>query len=160
MNEADMLALKKKYLEHAKAINDFNDTRFQEANTRSTIRNLRDELAHFGNGAFGLEISDHAYAQIHQRVGELMIEHPHIWDDVNKKASESIVLSVNFIAFIITLLAAAYDKGSVEEKEARKGGIEYHYSIEIPQWSNENGSLEFTAIVQNGVVKTGFFNWR
>jgi hypothetical protein len=41
----------------------------------------------------------------------------------------------------------------------KKDGLEYHYSIKITKWSSDEQSLIFTAVVEDYVIKTGYFNW-
>jgi hypothetical protein len=63
-------------------------------------------------------------------------------------------------SFIITLIADARSKGNFTEERSKNtnGGVEYRYVIEIKKWNDER-SLQMVCIVENGNVKTGYFNW-
>lgn len=112
------------------------------------------------DGGFGTEISAHAFKQISERLESLALENAEIYKDVMKQGSphDSLLMASNMKSFIITTLANARQKSEYATGDSRNGGKEYRFTVDIKKWSGDK-TLQFVAIVENNVVKTGFFNW-
>lgn len=150
-----------KYLDYAKLLDSLNSLERDLFNKKRALQAIKDELQSDGNdGSCGLDVSDHAFKQIAERLEALALEHSFIYRDVIKPDShqESLLLASNMKSFIITLIADAKLKGNVTEDNSKSGGVEYRYIIEMKRWSRDK-SLQFVAIVENNNIKTGFFNW-
>jgi len=113
------------------------------------------------DGGFGIEISAHAFRQISERLEALAFENVIIYNDVfGGGVADNLLLPTKLKSFIITLIADARSKSNYTEEKSKNtmNGIEYRYTIEIKKWSDER-SLQMVCIVENGNVKTGYFNW-
>lgn len=64
----------------------------------------------------------------------------------------------NMKAFVISMLATARKANDFERSKSKTGGVEFRYRVIIKKWSADK-DLEFTGIVENNNIKTGFFNW-
>lgn len=150
-----------KYLDYAKALNLLNEIEQELYNKKRILQTIKDELCINGNdGSCGIDITDHAFKQIAERLEVLAREYSFTYRDIVKPDNhqESLLLASNMKSFIITMLANAKSKNEVVENDSKSGGKEFRYTIEIKKWSHDK-SLQFVAIVENNKVKTGFFNW-
>ena len=57
------------------------------------------------------------------------------------------------------MISKALNDGSYKAKKSRSGGTEYTYTVTVHKWSKEDSLLQFVAIVEKNVIKTGYFNW-
>lgn len=150
-----------KYLDYAKALDSLNSSERELYNKKRTLQTLKDELGAEGNdGSCGVDITDHAFKQIAERLEALAMEHSYVYRDVVKPDNhhESLLLASNMKSFVITMLANAKSKGEEIESGSKSGGKEYRFTIDIKKWSHDK-TLQFVAIVENNKIKTGFFNW-
>ena len=128
---------------------------------RRVLEDLRKNLsAPDCDGGFGVDISAHAFRQISERLESLALENAVIYKDVMKPDSpqDTLLMASNMKSFITTLLANARKKGEYTIDDSKNGGKEFRFTVNINKWSNEK-QLQFVGIVENNVVKTGFFNW-
>jgi len=79
----------------------------------------------------------------------------------SKDLNQSLSFPSNLKAFIITLVANAKKKGNYTKESSKNtpNGYEFRYNIEIKKWSEPKRTLQFTCIVENNNIKTGYFNW-
>jgi len=83
-------------------------------------------------------------------------------DFVNlNEPTKSLSIPSNLKSFIFTLVASAKKKGSYSKENSKntEDGFEFRYNIEIKKWSSTKSTLQFVCIVENGNIKTGYFNW-
>jgi len=116
------------------------------------------------DGSYGIEITSHAFKQIAERLEALALENSKIYKDAfnSEDPSRSYLLPSNLKAFVVTMIANARKKGNFSKEQSRgnSGNVEYHYTVIIKDWGGDNGKqLEFTGIVENNHIKTGYFNW-
>jgi len=116
-----------------------------------------------GDGSHAIEISAHAFKQISERLEILAIENDIIYQDFidTKNPLRSLSIPSNLKCFIFTLIANAKKRGGVIKEPSKNtpGGFEFRYTIEIKKWSTNSRTLQFTCIVENCNIKTGYFNW-
>jgi len=152
----------KKYLEFAEMLSELSSSELKIHNLRRIVEELKSELSGSGiDGGFGIEISAHAFRQISERLEVLAFENIVIYNDVfGNGVDNHLLLPSKLKSFIITLIADARSKGNFTEERSKNtnGGVEYRYVIEIKKWNDER-SLQMVCIVENGNVKTGYFNW-
>ncbi len=149
------------YIEYAEALSGVSSLEKDLHNKKRMLEEIKKNLsAPDCDGGFGTEVSAHAFRQIAERFEELALENAIIHTDVFKPDSpqESLLLASNLKSFIITLLASARIKGQFKKGEAANGGKEFRFTVDINSWSGDK-TLQFVGIVQNNVIKTGFFNW-
>lgn len=158
MAEQDQ-GIKQLYIDYAETLSGVGSLEKELHNKRRLMEDLKNNLSD-SDGGFGTEVSAHAFRQISERFEELALENSVIHDDVFKPNSpqESLLLASNLKSFIITLLANARQKGDYKKENAANGGTEFRFIVDIKKWSG-NKTLQFVGIVQNNVIKTGFFNW-
>lgn len=150
-----------KYLDYAKVLDSLNGVEREVFNKKRALQSIRGELNAGGNdGSCGVNITDHAFKQIAERLEEIAMEHDFIYSDVIKpdEPQNSLLLASNMKSFIITMLADAKSKGNFKEEDSKSGGKEYRFTIDIKKWSHDK-NLQFVAIVESNKIKTGFFNW-
>lgn len=156
------MSIEDRYVEYAEALSDLVSLETNIHNKRRLVSELKLELNSKDNdGSFGVEFTAHAFKQISERLEELALEYPVIYQDVFKESpSESILLPSNLKTFVITLLADARKKNNFRKEESKNTteGFEFRYIINMNKWSNEK-TLQFIAIVEGNFIKTGFFNW-
>jgi len=113
------------------------------------------------DGKFGLELSSHAQAQISERLEDLTSDNQIIYNDVFRPESQqdALIIPSNLKSFALSLLSKAIDEGTVEKKNSRSGGFEYHHNTTVKKWVSGKKVIQFTGIVENGIIKTGFFNY-
>jgi len=150
-----------KYLDYAKALNSLNEIEQELYDKKRALQTIKDDLdADDNDGSCGIDITDHAFKQIAERLEVLAREHAFIYRDIVKPDShqKSLLLASNMKSFIITMLANAKSKQGVIGNDSKSGGKEYRFIIDIKKWSRDK-TLQFVAIVENNKIKTGFFNW-
>lgn len=150
------------YVQYAKTLADAANLRSEISEKERLLGDLRDKLLSEEDGSIGIDMSAHASKQILERLEELASESSYIYEDVwkPKDISSSLMSPTNMRAFIIGIIARAKENGEVTEKNSKNSsGKEYHYTVEIKKWSTDNKKLTFTGIVENNVIKTGYFNW-
>ena len=113
------------------------------------------------HGECGITISAHASVQICKRLELLAMESSAIYRDVLDidNPTASLLWPTNAESFVISLLSKARLEGKFKSVDSKSGGVEYHYEIELNDWSTESKKLIFTGVVENNNVKTGYFNW-
>jgi hypothetical protein len=148
-------------LQYAEAMGSLIDLEMNISNQRRLLMEMKATLTSpEGDGGFALELTAHAFKQISERLESIAIENPAIYlDALNpNEPYKSLLLPSNLKSFIVSVLAKARkDKSYVKEK-SRQGGQEFRYTVRMEKWSSDR-DLEFVGIVENNVVKTGFFNW-
>ena len=156
-----MESLKDLAFDYAKALSSINDLEHEIARLSRNKSDIEDAVQSSGedtSGGIALFITDHGFTQIVERFEKAIRMDCDAYDKLyNKNVSESILTPSNFKAFIITILAQAYNDNNYGY-ESHKGG-QYRYNIEISSLSNENTTLEFISIVKDNKVITGYFNW-
>jgi len=111
------------------------------------------------DGGYAIKISTHAYNNISKRLEKITEESPAAYTEIVEcDPDKSLFKPSNLVVFVITMVCKARELGSYKTKKSRDGGIEYHYNINLSKWSTDQ-ELFFTCIVENHVVKTGFFNF-
>ncbi len=160
-NENDYLS--SQYVEYAELINKLSEFELKTQNMRRLVDDLKSSLSSDEYGKrCGLELTAHAFKNLSERLEKLATENTLIWNDVFDKPtkSECLLLPSNLKCFIITLLADAHKKGNFTRERSKNnvGNWEYRYSIDIKKWSDEK-MLQLTCIVENNMIKTGYFNW-
>ena len=158
--------MNKIYKQYGEALRDVGLAEADLARKKTALNQIKSELGKNlseGDGSVGIDISAHAFTNISDRLQRLAMENQVIYDDVFNKdePSLSILWPNNLRAFVVTLLAEAYDKSAVVQKPSKNNHnrFEYHYNIKIEKWSGSDNSLIFTGVVEGGNLKTGFFNW-
>jgi hypothetical protein len=122
---------------------------------------MRDQLSSSEcDGGFGLEVTAHAFKQISERLEALAMENLNIYNDVFNKddPSKSLLAPSNLKSFIVSVIAQARNESNYSKEQSKSKGVEFRYKVVISKWSSDK-DLEFTAIVENNHIKTGFFNW-
>lgn len=131
----------------------------QVSELRRSIQEDKESLtSKEGDGSHAVDISAHAFRQICERLEILAAENELIYKDC---INESIFFPSNLKVFVINLIAEARKKGSYSKEPSKNtdGGYEFRYQIEIKKWSDAKSTLQFTCIVENNNIKTGYFNW-
>jgi len=142
---------------------------FAELKTRAgeLERSIEDKVKSLtsseGDGSHAVEISAHAFKQISKRLEILAVENDVIYRDYIDSASPggSLAIPSNLECFIFTLIANAKKKGSFSKEKSKNttNGFEFRYTMEIKKWSEDKRTLQFTCIVENCNIKTGYFTW-
>jgi hypothetical protein len=155
----------KLYLQYAELLSEISIAELEMNEKKRALSELKTELDKDRevDGSLGLEVTAHAFTNIAERLAILASENPAIHADVMnvKEPSKAILWPSNLKAFVIGTIANAKLKKNYTEKPSRNspGKKEYHYEIELNKWGTDSEELHFTAVVENNVVKTGFFNW-
>jgi len=150
-----------KYLDFAKVLDSLTNLEKDISNKKRALQSIKEELcSEESDGSYGVDVSDHAFKQIAERLERLAMDKSVIYRDVIKPNDphDSLLLASNMKSFIITMLANAKSKGNFKEEESKGGGKEFRYTIDMKKWSDDK-TLRFVAIVENNKIKTGFFNW-
>ena len=129
---------------------------------RRELKNIRLILDKHINDGIALDLTSHAFTNITSRLESVINENPFIWEDVmGTDKDESLFIPSNLKYWVIAKIAKARKSGNfvIQDSKNNDGEFEFHYKIPIEEWSDVNRMLEFTAIVEGGVVKTGYFNW-
>jgi len=149
------------YIRYAETLSGLGSLERELHNKIRLLEELKTELGSpDGDGGYGVEVSAHAFKQISERFEKLALKNSVIYNDICKPESryDSLLFSSNLKSFIITLLANARKKNEYKEEPAANGGTEFRFTVDIKSWSGDK-TLQFVGIVQNNVIKTGFFNW-
>ena len=143
-------------MQFAEALADLSNLEISTGHARRSVEEIREELYKHNNDGYAVELSAHAFTNISARLHALTCESKIIYDDVTRPDdhNKSLLIPSQLRAFIISLIA----KAKIDEDFKHKGR-EYHYNIEMVKWSNSHHMLVLTAIVEESVVKTGYFNW-
>jgi len=149
------------YTEYAKVLNEISIIERRLSESRLSARNLKDSILSVDkDGSIGLTVSDHAFAQMSIRIHELASDNPLIYKDVfPDNLDGSLLVPNNLKSFIISMMAKALEDNSRKSRKSRGEGVEYIYTLSMNCWSTEDSLLQFVAIVENNIVKTGYFNW-
>lgn len=155
-----------KYIEYAKELGELISLESNVYNKRRLVDELRNELKsnETGDERFGIEFTGHAFKQISERLEELAMDNPIIYESVFNpdEPSESLLKPSNLKSFVITLLSDANKRGNFKKEESKSNktddGYEYRYTINMSKWNGEK-SLQLIVIVENNYIKTAFFNW-
>lgn len=145
------------YTDYAKLYSEVTELTKELSNKKRGLQALVVDLRQ--DGRYGVDFTSHGFEQISERLEELANDNQIINDDVYQSL---LVTPSNIKSFIISLLSRAHEEGSVTQKKNPKvpGSAEYHYKILIKKWVNfTNKVIEFTCIVENGWIKTGYFNY-
>ena len=156
-------ALSSQYMDYAEILSQLTECELKAQNLRRLADDLKASLSSDEYGKrCGLMLTDHAFKNLSERLEKLAMENTLIWNEVHNKSSKSecLLWPSNLKCFIITLLADAHKKGNLSRERSKNnvGGWEYRYSIDINKWSDDK-TLQLTCIVENNMVKTGYFNW-
>lgn len=150
------------YLQFAELISDINDAEVELYNKKRLIDDLKKNLtSQESDGSYAIDVTAHAFKQISERIEALARENNTIYMDVLQPEcpSKSLLIPSNLKSFLYTTLAVAHKDGHLSKEKSKNGsGYEYHYQIDITKWSGEK-TLEFVAICENNIIKTGYFNW-
>ena len=151
------------YLAFAKELSELGEKGMRISELRRSVQEKKESLSSSeGDGSHAVDISAHAFRQISERLEILALENEIIYRDfINiNSPSESFSIPSNLKSFVITLIANAKKKGHFSKESSKNtvGGFEYRYNIEIKKWSDAKSTLQFTCIVENNNVKTGYFN--
>lgn len=149
------------YMQYAEILSSMTDLELQICNQRRLLQEMKDQLnSPEGDGGFGIDITAHAFKQVSERLETLAIENPNIYNDVFNKddPSKSLLTPSNLKSFIISVIANARLEKKYSTDKSKSNGIEFRYKVIISKWSGDR-NLEFTTIVENNHIKTGFFNW-
>jgi frataxin-like iron-binding protein CyaY len=124
------------------------------------LEELRSQIVE-GDGGFGIDMSDHAFKQILERLEVLAFESDIIFKDIFSPDSlnDSLLLASNIKSFIITTIAKARKDNKFIKAPSKSGGSEFKFTVDVKKWSDDKRSLQFVCIVENNVIKTGYFNW-
>lgn len=151
------------YMTYAKTLFELANMKSEVSKLERLIGDLKDKISSDDEtGSCALDMSSHASKQILERFESLASENSHIYDDVWKPTNirASLMSPTNMKSFIISIIANARKNGDYTEEDSKNtNGKEYHYKVEIKKWSTDNKKLVFTGIVENFVIKTGYFNW-
>jgi hypothetical protein len=135
------------------------DKKLISAKSNQLIDMEEDLTSHKDSGMYPTKITDHAMTQISDRLENLAHDSkPAYKDIINKSAKHSMLLPSNLRNFILTMVAKSIELGAYKSKKSRSGGTEYIYSVKMSKWEVDR-SITFTLIVENSVVKTGYFNY-
>ena len=145
--------MEKIYLQYAEVLSKIASLEFELSNEKRTLEEIKDELmTEAGNdGGFGIELSAHAFTNIANRLTALGSDSKVINNDLFnvKSQSESLIWPPNMKAFVIGMIANARHKNefTIKDSKNNNGNKEYHYEIEIKNWSTQRQALIFIAIV-------------
>ena len=131
-------------------------------NLARLVDDLRKEIKDKDSaGEYGLVLTAHATSQISKRLETLASESSSIFKDVMNisNPSASLIWPTNLESFVLGMLAKARMSKEFTIETSKSSGREYHYNIEIKDWSTDSKRLIFTGLVENNNIKTGFFNW-
>ena len=148
------------YSQFAELLRQITDAEKDIARDKSTMEKLRKKIVENDDkGEYAVSITSHAFDQISNRLERVAYESPNAYVDIFECPREkSIIIPSNLTAFIISMVCKSREDDSYECKKSRTGGTEYVYTVNISKWSNDK-ELFFTCIVENNVVKTGYFNF-
>jgi hypothetical protein len=148
-----------KYKEYAKTYHEIVDTtrvlNIKKRNLEELINELKED------GKYGLEFTSHGFSQIAEKLEDLAGDNQMIYNDVIRPDSpqDALIIPSNLKSFVISLLSMALEEGNVVEKDSRTKGKEFHYITVIKKWLINKKVIEFTCIVENNCIKTGYFNY-
>jgi hypothetical protein len=146
------------YIRYSKLIKELSAHENAMCQIRRDLKMVKDELQKHTDDGVALEMTSHSFSNITARLEDLMNDNPGIYDKIMK---DNLFVPSNLKSFVIDLISNARKNGmfNVQDSKNNRGAFEYHYKIIMDDWSNETHLLEFTAIVEAGVLKTGYFNW-
>lgn len=153
---------KELYQRYAEALNDCTVEEKKLYNIRRLVEDLKSEIRESDNPSFPIELTAHAFKQISERIERLAMENSTIHINVfGQSPQDSILIPSNLRTFVILLMSKAMKDGRIDRRPSKhtSGSEEFHYVIDIDDWSSTDQVLQFTAVVENNVIKTGFFNW-
>lgn len=111
-------------------------------------------------GAVALYLTDHGFSRVIQRFEEAVWSDIGTYNDVYKRpAATSILTPSNFKSFVINTLSKAYIEDGYVYETHHQTGPQYRYTIRMSNLSDNGKDLEFTAIVKENKLITGFFRW-
>lgn len=151
------------YIELAESLSELIDLESKIYNRKRLFDKLKqDLLTRDDKGSCGKEFSASGFRIISEGLEKKALESHIVYNDVFKEGdpTASLLNPSNLKSFVITLMADAHKKGNFKEKPSKndKNGVEFKYTIEMKKWKGEK-NLRFEVIVENGFIKTGFFNW-
>jgi frataxin-like iron-binding protein CyaY len=149
-----------KYIDYSKLLNEIINEEKDLFKKKRDLEKLRLQIVEI-DGGFGIDMSDHAYKQISERLEVLSFESEIIFKDVISPESpnDSLLLASNIKSFIITTIANARRDNKFIKIPSKSGGSEFKFTIDVKKWSDDKRDLQFICIVENNVIKTGYFNW-
>lgn len=144
------------YMQFAESLANLSNLEISTGAAKRNVEEIREELYKHNQDGYAVELSAHAFTNISARLHALTFESKIVYSDVTKpeEPNKSLLIPSQLRAFIISLIANAKINEDFKIK-----GREYHYNIEMIKWSNSHHMLVLTAIVEENVVKTGYFNW-
>lgn len=149
-----------KYIEYVKLLSDIDDEKKSVSKKHNNLQDIEDELnAVDDTGMYPTKVTDHAMAQISDRIEALAYKSKNAYEDIfSKSHEESLLLPTNLKCFTLTMVGKALEDGTYKSVKSRSGGKEYRYNVNISKWKTKDKELMFTIIVENNNVKTGYFN--
>jgi len=152
-----------KYESYAMLAKENNETEKKLSNIKRALSELRGEIAvTTKDGSIALDISAHAYWRSATRLEKLAMESMTIFRDLFRieNPTDSLILPSNLEVFLYKMLTRARKDGRISPQPSKGGtSTEYHYFVEIDEWSDDNNRLQFVGIVERNVLKTVYFNW-
>jgi len=111
-------------------------------------------------GEYAMTVTSHAFEQISSRLEQVAYESQVAYKDImDCKSEDSIFIPSNLRSFIIENIAKSRKDSTFERRTARNsGGNEFVYNVALTSW-NTDKDLFMSIIVENNVVKTGYFNF-
>jgi len=105
-------------------------------------------------------LTDHAFHQIIDRLEELSLKYDVVYNDImTKPVYDSIFLPSKLREFVFDKVCVSIKDDTKTSKKSRSGGVEYIFNVHMDNWNIGGGKhITFSVIVENNVVKTGYFN--
>ena len=148
------------YTQYAETLSALTDRELDVLNQRRLLADLRRQILKTEDASYGLEITDHVFRQIAERLEEEAMAHTSVYDDVFNvgEPHKSLIVPSNLKSFLINMIAIARKEKTFDKKTSRNGGIEFKYVVTISKWNTEHQEMQLTIIVENHAIKTAFFN--
>jgi predicted secreted protein len=149
-----------KYLEWVKLLSDTTNEKSSSTAKKFKIEAIEEEISG-ESGMYPVKITDHAMSQIASRLEVVASESRSANNEIfGGDAMSSIFIPSRLKMFILTMVSAAIRDGGMNVKKSKNSGyVEYVYNVPLPKWSSKTKNLMFRVFVENGAVKTGYFNW-
>jgi len=144
----------------------FIDTYVQNNEAKMNITKTTNELNAItldinNNNSYPTSLTDHAFNQICDRLEELSLKYSVVYSYISSvDVWDSLFVPSILRKFVFESVYNAIKNNSVVSKKSRSGGIEYIYNDNMTDiWAiGNNKEITFSIIVENNVVKTGYFN--
>ena len=128
------------------------------SNFKISMNKLKTDIKNSDNaGMFPVSISAHAYKNISDRL-EVVTRNSYV--AMSDAMEYNLFTPSNLNAFVINNIHTAINNNSYTKSRSGKNSYEYKYKATLSTWVDIDGkTCDFTAIVENNNVKTGFFNF-